>query len=450
MNDHRYTLEPYKGPSTRYRCPGCGQQRQFTRYIDKETGSHVADDVGKCNRENKCGYHKKPRDHFKEHPQTNVQWKYAAKQAPVFVAPPRPIDFLPVGLVDATRRNFDQNHLWQFFVRQIGEAATAALFEKYKVGTPRHWPGATAFWQLDFEGRPRQCKVMQYDPITGKRVKDGGRSFIAFMGKQIMGNPDANLQQCFFGEFILALFPLYPVAIVESEKTAMYCAHYFPNYVWLATGGKQGCRWTDKAVLAPLQGRTIVLFPDLKATADWKQKAAKVAATIRCKIFVSETLETQATEQERAEGLDLMDYHLKQSASCMPVPAMQQNEFSDTIKKGGIFPPDKKEVGNNSEKTEKQSRQANAKPTGCPDANPKRIFRPTWDLDAIRRDLAAVAIPDQPVRLSNCATVTNPQLFIDVSLQRIEANNGNPTFAPEYDRLMQFIAICKQAGPAVP
>ena len=38
----------------------------FVRYIDTETGEPLADDIGRCDREINCGYHKKPKDFFAE------------------------------------------------------------------------------------------------------------------------------------------------------------------------------------------------------------------------------------------------------------------------------------------------------------------------------------------------------------------------------------------------
>ena len=47
-----------------------------------------------------------------------------------------------------------------------------------------------------------------------------------------------------------------------------------PDYVWLATGGSSGIKWTDKNAWAYLQGRRVVLFPDVDAHQKWVEKAA--------------------------------------------------------------------------------------------------------------------------------------------------------------------------------
>ena len=70
MNTYRYILEKYRGLSTRYPCPQCGIKHTFTRYIDTENNNqYISDNVGKCNRLDKCGYyHYIPRQYFTDNP----------------------------------------------------------------------------------------------------------------------------------------------------------------------------------------------------------------------------------------------------------------------------------------------------------------------------------------------------------------------------------------------
>ena len=69
MNTYRFTLEKYRGISTRYTCPQCGRKHTFTRYIDTENNNqYLSDNVGKCNRLDKCGYHYTPKQYFADNP----------------------------------------------------------------------------------------------------------------------------------------------------------------------------------------------------------------------------------------------------------------------------------------------------------------------------------------------------------------------------------------------
>lgn len=93
------------------------------------------------------------------------------------------------------------------------------------------------------------------------------------------------LSQCLFGEHLLSLYPDKVVVLVESEKSAIIGSAIFPNYVWLATGGKSQMK-EDK--LRVLSGRTVLLFPDADGYTEWKQRAESMTY---CKAIVSDLLE---------------------------------------------------------------------------------------------------------------------------------------------------------------
>ena len=68
MTQYRYQLERYRGRSTRHVCPQCGRKNVFTRYIDTYNNIYINDNVGKCNRIDKCGYHYTPHQYFTDNP----------------------------------------------------------------------------------------------------------------------------------------------------------------------------------------------------------------------------------------------------------------------------------------------------------------------------------------------------------------------------------------------
>ena len=51
--------------------------------------------------------------------------------------------------------------------------------------------------------------------------------------------PEWRLTQCLFGEHLLQDKVNANVALVESEKTTVICSLLLPEYIWLATGGKE-------------------------------------------------------------------------------------------------------------------------------------------------------------------------------------------------------------------
>ena len=69
MGNYRYQLERYRGRSTRHCCPQCGRKQAFTRYIDTYNNNiYISDNVGMCNRIDKCGYHYTPNQYFTDNP----------------------------------------------------------------------------------------------------------------------------------------------------------------------------------------------------------------------------------------------------------------------------------------------------------------------------------------------------------------------------------------------
>ena len=99
-----------------------------------------------------------------------------------------------------------------------------------------------------------------------------------------------------------------PVALVESEKTALIASYYLPQYLWLASGGKNGCFNEDS--LSVLAGKSVVLFPDLGATEYWQGKVG-VMKSIGVDVQLFDYLEANAPSEERKEGYDIADYLLK-------------------------------------------------------------------------------------------------------------------------------------------
>ena len=75
MTQYRYQLEKYRGRSTRHVCPQCGRKNVFTRYVDTENNNiYINDNVGKCNRLDKCGYHYTPKQYFTDNPWKSDGW----------------------------------------------------------------------------------------------------------------------------------------------------------------------------------------------------------------------------------------------------------------------------------------------------------------------------------------------------------------------------------------
>ena len=67
----------------------------------------------------------------------------------------------------------------------------------------------------------------------------------------------------------------------------------------------------SQADLSIFRGRQVILFPDLGMLDNWRQKAAKWMAQ-GIDVSVYSFLEQQASEEDKAKGLDIADYLLQQ------------------------------------------------------------------------------------------------------------------------------------------
>lgn len=303
VTDHRHILEPYGGPHSRHSCPECGGTKCFSRYIDQVTREYLADEVGRCNREDKCGYHYKPSQYFQDN---GIAFETARPQRfrkgeGLRIQPQRDRtpSLVPHDLFLASIE-LGAGNLADFLLTLADRATVDALLKEYHVGSSRLFPGATIFWQVDARGGVRAGKIFTYDPETGKRRKDLNVSWVHKVAKL----PDFNLVQCLFGEHLLKVHPRKRVAIVESEKTALIASLRFPDVIWLAAGGINGL--SERACKC-LRGRKVTLFPDLGAGFEkWSQKAEELAKIVP--MAVSTFLQDRATAKECAEGLDLADF----------------------------------------------------------------------------------------------------------------------------------------------
>lgn len=318
----KFRLEKYNGPSSRYNCPSCGFPRKFTRYVDLSTGLHLADNVGRCDRESSCGYHFKPKDFFVDQPKAsarlaNPSFRRRCTTSGGKTDTPSVRRLHPEGdsittelvLESLDAERYSHNHLLKFLLDTFrGEEVNVIdAFKEYLVGTGSN--GETIFWQIDEKGRVPTGKVMVYEPKTGKRRKDRNPNWVHAMLKRTGQVPETYvLRQCFFGQHLLSKDSQAPVAIVESEKTAIVAnilKAEFPEIVWLATGGKSGLTVPKLEKIG--MDRRILLYPDADAFESWNGIAAS-ARKRGMDVQVSRLIQDLAAGQEPiTRGLDIAD-----------------------------------------------------------------------------------------------------------------------------------------------
>jgi hypothetical protein len=196
-----------------------------------------------------------------------------------------------------------------------------------------------------------------------------------------------------------------------------------PAYIWLATGGKQNINLIEKAA-GQLQGRKVILVPDLKATADWEVKGQELLNKCKLDISVNKYLERRAAEQERAAGLDLADFLLRNpppNETAAPQPATPAET------------PDIERLQPGTKKSRAVARLPKAQDGVCYG----QTFTPVWEASIKELEMFFDSRRDnlpESVRVHD-GEIVNVPLFIESHLARVRAHNGNPTFKPYLDRL---------------
>ena len=316
MEDYRFHLDTKK-PRRKFTCPSCHRHKCFTPYVDEEGLITFPEEVGICDHVNRCGYHFTPSEYFRNHPEVLKRQDYDTTPKPRIIKSPKPDpkpDYIDKDIMNRTFQKYLINPLFLFLVYVFGEKNAMAICQRYNVGTASKWGGSTVYWQVDKEGNVRSGKIMLYDPSTGHRVKDERYGARVNWVHSELKMYEFHLQQCLYGEHLLPLHPDKTVMLVESEKSALIASQFVPDYLWLATGGMQGC--FNSRALQVLKGRDVILFPDLGGYDVWKSKLPLLQPICKS-VRISSFLEERATEEQRSNGLDIADYLLMEPTKHM-------------------------------------------------------------------------------------------------------------------------------------
>ena len=334
--DYKYHLRKYAGKSSRLTCPACERPYCFTPYVD-DADNILAPTVGRCDHESSCAYHKTPAEFFREHPERREyrgpqksadfwgggDWRqapdwlkhdrprgvpgtrHAIRPDEVRTMSGQPVNELPSEIVAKTLRNAPKSTLQEFLETIFDAATIERLRADYRLGVTKD--RSVVFYQIDAHGRVRTGKIMQYNPADGHRVKNVGIPVDwahARLKKSRVLPESWTVSQCLFGEHLLPQRPDAIVCLVESEKTALIGSGFCPQYVWVATGGKTQLG----PKLSVLQGRKVLVFPDIDATVEWREKLSSIPGL---NFTFSTILEDEATAEDRAAQIDIADYLLK-------------------------------------------------------------------------------------------------------------------------------------------
>ncbi|NBW21435.1 MAG: hypothetical protein EBR82_77100 [Caulobacteraceae bacterium] len=252
---------------------------------------------------------------------------------------------------------------------------------------------------------------MLYNPNTGKRVKKPF-NHITWAHKAIK-DPTFSLGQCLFGEHLL-IEKTKPVAIVESEKTAVVASVYLPQFIWVAVGSLTNLNAEKCSIL---KGRTVTLFPDLNGFEKWSNKAKELSHLAT--FTVSDLLERKATEDEKKQGFDLADYLIRFNYKAFTLPSAKDTEPLKPLIEVIPF---------------KQPKSIDYF------SKPEQPKPENWEQDILELEnyFSGIALPTQPVKLTRCSTLTNCCLFIESHFAILKANQGKQAYLPYLNRLQEL------------
>ncbi|WP_020599862.1 DUF6371 domain-containing protein [Spirosoma panaciterrae] len=340
-------------------CPQCAPKHRKTlsRYIDTRSDEPLPDIYGRCDRESNCGYHLSP--YHKDATGSSYANEVYQASRQQLLQPAKPARFnslmtpkpsihnmpastidpatIPWEVVQKSLSHYDNNQFANHLINHFDTELANKLLAQFQVGSSRCWDnaGACVFWLIDEQNRVRGGQIKLFDETfhTVKYVDREGRkrsrtswvhSVLAYQyDKAEKPRPDWLTDYIEQGEFAPCLFGLpqllnapkdKPVAIVEAPKTAVLCAPYFPQFIWLAVIGRS---YLNAERLTPVRNRPIVLFPDLSTDGKdyhyWESKASALRQQ-GFNVRVSDYLERQANQEQREKGFDLADFLLLTNA----------------------------------------------------------------------------------------------------------------------------------------
>lgn len=365
MGSFKYSLDT---GSSKYVCPNCNK-KTFVYYVDTVSGKHLTTDYGRCDREQRCGYHKAPPKGKRAYLIAFLSYQSISAKAVKLVDLNGVISIVPKSQIlernknncfitewylktstllylgneskyfntgnetlinelktvkepDPVKPSFHSLALLDemFNVNPLDDCLTTFLSSKFTLDEVQKAKrnyficGANCVWQnrndtTVFWQIDNRERIRAAKVMQYDRVK-GKRikkpyNHINWLHK-VIKEPDFNLKQCLYGLHLINSDYQKDIAIVESEKTAIIMSIILPSYIWLATGSKSNFKFE---LLEPLKKRNCFAYPDKGEFESWSKKAIELNGQ-GFKIVVSNLLETINS----CKGIDLVDYYFNDLA----------------------------------------------------------------------------------------------------------------------------------------
>jgi hypothetical protein len=224
-----------------------------------------------------------------------------------------------------------------------------------------------------------------------------------------------------------------PVAIVESEKTAIIASVYFPKFIWLAAGSKEGLTGEKCKVLS---GRRVILFPDLNSFDKWLDKSKELSPLIHFRVY--DLLERKASEEEKKQGLDLADYLIRFDWQQFrtQIPSIDKLQAHLSVELTGNL---KSEKGEKSEALKTNNFSHTEKPPVIEvRKSANRESQNLWDITELESYFQNVNLPVEPIRINSGVVISDLVTFIESHLLAVKNNNGKRSYLPYLHRLQDL------------
>ena len=356
---YKYSLNSKK----KFDCPNpeCKAIGRFTKYLDNSTGLYLENGFGKCDREDSCGYHLQPKVEFIK--DSESKFKVVAKD--LFSSDSLNNDryletfhYLKNTLNKVYNpKNLGNNIFINSLIKRYGRDRVLKAYSMYNLGCG--FNGSTLFPYYHLNSL-KTAKIIHFkeDLHRNKDINPmwlhSAKSFTYH--NQTSKNYEKVLNNCYpeettdYQDFINHredysedsvcepfnfAVPLFgwdlldleenknkQICLVESEKTAVICSIVFPDYVWLASGGKP---YIQEYKFNYYSGRNWFILPDLSTEDNTLKYWVKCLDKIKTKYQMYDTFIDYMPEDNqtndfnlnaKANGLDIADYILDYTLKC--------------------------------------------------------------------------------------------------------------------------------------
>lgn len=482
---YRYSLDTR---STKFECPDCGGKR-FVRYFDNEAQDYLPDKYGRCDRGGH--YHLNPYSDGYAKSNGNPQhrgYKSRSYFTSISSAPELSSVYIPLEVLRETLKEHSHNNFFNNLMKNVPfpfqPHDIEKLIEMYLIGTinpfkrrDQYLKGAVTFPYFESIDKIQAIQIVQYDANNHRRAInwidtflspksgiDTPAEFPAVKGKiDIIDWIEARREQkkvnCYFGAHQVKMFPHNPIVLVEGPKSALIGMLYFgfpdehpDNPIWLATGSSGTFSMERSRILSR---RDVIIFPDLspdgRTFKEWGNKAVEYMAKLPWTSFmVSSFFEENASFKERQDGLDIADYLIsrdwrlfrgRHQAIRAPVDVVVVPKVFETPLKIQLSPFDDPKWD------QIQKDPVDIELLLTRDGKRLPINKEDWTKEIAKLDefYSSIALPPQPIQLNSYTRITNIKGFITANLEVARAQNGNPTYRPYLNRVIELMKHLKES-----